>query len=99
MYQHASHATVEMLQKPLNEASLWRGKLSAGPKPVQKPPMVLPEINHIVGGTRVPGIPVWDEITHAYEVQSAMYWAGVKKRALEYRLTTAPYQRRCQACM
>jgi hypothetical protein len=89
-----------MPQKPLNEASLWRGKLSAGPKPVLRPPMVLPEINHIIGGTRAPGVPIWDEITQAYEAQSALYWYGVKKRADVYRsnATTPPYRRTCQAC-
>jgi hypothetical protein len=90
-----------MLQEPLNKASLWHGKLCAGPKPVQKPPMNLPKINHIVGGTKAPGVSIWDEITRSYEVQSAHYWAGVKKRAAEYRAkaTAPPYQRTCLACM
>jgi hypothetical protein len=90
-----------MLQKPLNESRLWRGKLSGGQKPVQRPPMVLPQINHIIGGTRAPGVPIWDEITRAYAVQSAEYWYGVKKRADIYRLdaTTPPYQRTCLGCM
>lgn len=63
--------------------------------------MVLPEINHVVGGSRPPGVPIWDEITRAYEVQSALYWAGVKKRADIYRAATSPppYRRTCLACM
>jgi hypothetical protein len=63
--------------------------------------MILPEINHIVGGTKVPGVPIWDEITRSYAVQSAEYWGGVKKRAAIYRAeqTTPPYQRTCLACM
>ena len=47
--------------------------------------MILPVINDIIGGTRAPEIPIWDEITWAYEVQSAIYWAGVKKRMDIYR--------------
>lgn len=101
-----------MLLKPFNEASLWRGKLCSGQKLGLKPPMILPEIRPY-GGTRGPTEPVWDEITHAYAVQSSLYWEGVKKRAIEYRAAavtpttsidmfvepTPPYRRRCLACM
>ena len=97
LYRRYARPYSRMLQKPLNESRLWRGKLTPGPKPVQKPPMVLPVINHIIGGTRAPDVPIWDEITGAYEVQSAIYWAGVKKRALEYCLPTPPCRRTCQA--
>ena len=69
--------------------------------------MILPEINHIIGGTKTPGVPIWDEITRAYAVQSGLYWEGVKKRAVEYRAavataagpTSPPYRRTCLACM
>ncbi len=93
-----------MLQKPLNEWRLWRGKLQSAPakKPVQKPPMVLPEIRSTLGGTSPPREPIWDEITRAYEIQSAEYWWRVKIREREYRsreTATPPYQRTCQACM
>jgi hypothetical protein len=90
-----------MLLKPFNEANLWRGKLQAGQASVQIPPMVLPEINHIVGGTKVPGVPIWDEIRQSYEVKSAEYWQGVKKRTAIYRSeqSTPPYRRMCLGCM
>ena len=61
--------------------------------------MRLPVINRIVGGTRAPSVSIWDELTRSYAIQSAEYWVGVKKRALEYRSTTPPYQRTCLACM
>lgn len=63
--------------------------------------MVLPEINHIVGGTKRPGVPIWDEITQSYAAQSFLYWQGVKKRAAEYRgqeMSTPPCRRTCLAC-
>ena len=64
--------------------------------------MILPEINHIVGGTKRPGVPIWDEIRRSYEVKSALYWEGVKKRMDTYRAqeaSTPPYQRMCLACI
>ena len=77
-----------MLQKPLNEWRLWRGKLQSAPpsKLVQRPPMVLPEIRTTIGGTKPPSEPIWDEIRRGYEQKSAEYWRGVKKREEEYRL-------------
>ena len=91
-----SRAIVGMLQKPLNEWKLWRGKLQSAPpsKLVQRPPMVLPEIRTTIGGTKPPSEPIWDEIRRGYEQKSAEYWRGVKKREEEYRLkesATPPY--------
>ena len=57
--------------------------------------MILPEINHIVGGTKRPGVPIWDEIRRSYDIQSAEYWAGAKKRMDTYRaqeMATPPYR-------
>ena len=88
-----------MLQKPLNESRLWRGKLTPGPKPVQRPPMILPEINHIIGGTKAPSVPIWDEIRRSYEIQSAEYWFGAKKRMDTYRAQeTTPCRRTYLGC-
>ena len=75
-----------MHQKPFNESSLWRGKLRAGPKPVQKPPMDLPKIIDGIGGTLRPSEPIWDGIVKRYDAQSKAYWEGVRKRQQEYRL-------------
>lgn len=74
-----------MLLKPLNEASLWRGKLQTEQNVLVKPPMILPKIRPTIGGTSPPLVPIWDEIRRGYELQSQEYWAGVKKRQQEYR--------------
>jgi hypothetical protein len=75
-----------MLLKPLNEFSLWRGKLQAGQKPVEKPPMNLPKIIDGIGGTVRPSKPIWQEILKEGDALSQAYWEGLKKRQQEYRL-------------
>ena len=78
------------VQRPFNEEMLWKGKIQkanypeATPKP--KPPMDLPKINTIVGGTiKDPRKPIWEGINDSYKSYSSDYWAGVRVRNLIYR--------------
>ena len=74
---------IDMLLKALDETRLWKGRIQYS-QPVQKPPMILPEIGPY-GGTKPPSEPIWDEIGRSWVAQSAEYWRGVKKRQAEYR--------------
>ena len=77
------------VQRPFNEEMLWKGKIQKAnyPEKNPKPPMDLPKINTIVGGTikdpRAP--PIWEGINDSYRSYSNDYWAGVKVRNLIYR--------------
>lgn len=74
------------MTRPFNEHLLWKGKIQRAnyPKPVQKPPMILPEINSLTG--RVMNPPDYDkEMNEAYATYSRQYWLGVEERKRAYR--------------
>ena len=68
------------MTRPLNEHLLWKGCIQkAGyPKPVEKPPMILPNINRITGKYMDPD--PHEQIVKSYEAWSQRYWEGVKRR-------------------
>lgn len=62
---------------------LWKGKIQRAnyPPPLQQPPMILPNVNRIVGG-HTPDFPsIHDQMNASYARYSAAYWAGVHARA------------------
>lgn len=83
------------VQRPFNEHALWQGKIQLAnyPSNTEKPPMILPKINTIVGGTiKDPTAPqIWEEINHSYRKYSRTYWARVKERQHAYRMEQANY--------
>ena len=83
------------VQRPFNEHALWQGKIQQAnypPNPLN-PPMNLPKINSIVGGTiKDPSAPqIWEEINHSYTKYSTNYWSRVKERQQLYRTEQANY--------
>jgi hypothetical protein len=60
---------------------LWKGKIQLAnyPKPVAKPPMILPKINSLTGKEINPP-DIHSEMNKAYAAYSKAYWAGVKAR-------------------
>lgn len=77
------------MTRPFNEHLLWKSKMERSkyiPFQVtrQNPPMELPEVNSIVGGT-VYNSQIYEDICKSYEAYSAAYWRGVRHRQAEYR--------------
>ena len=72
---------------PLASYYLWSSTMERAqyPPPVAKPDMVLPEINHVVGGHIKRAQPIHDELAANYARMSAEYWHGVEVRKKEYR--------------
>jgi hypothetical protein len=70
----------------LNEKRLWKGQLQKNHYPsLLQPPMILPGINHHIGGTYPIKDRIHEEITKGWEEISRDYWKGAKKRMAEYR--------------
>lgn len=63
--------------------SLWKGKIQRAnyPPPLQQPPMILPNINRLVGGHKPESPSIHDQLNASYARYSAAYWAGVAVRA------------------
>ena len=80
------------MARPFNEHLLWKGKIQQAnyPKPVKKPPMILPEINSLTGKVMNP--PDYNkEMNDAYATYSQQYWLGVEERKLAYRKRISEY--------
>ena len=77
------------VQRPFNEHVLWQGKIQKSnyPNPNQKPPMILPKINSIIGGTIKDPMapPIWEEMNQSYTTYSKSYWFRVKDVHNKYR--------------
>ena len=98
------------VQRPFNQDALWQGKIQLAnySNPKQNPPMILPKINNIVGGTlKDPSAPpIWEEVNQSYRTYSTSYWSRVKDAHNTYRLqftypkppsspsSFSPYQRK-----
>jgi|UniRef100_A0A6C0K775 hypothetical protein len=78
------------MPRPFNEHILWKGKIQESnyPAPLRKPPMDLPIVNHIVGGT-IYDPNIYRNINKSYAAYSAEYWKGVLERRAEYRKINA----------
>ena len=79
------------MPRPFNEHILWKGKIQQSnypPPPPRKPPMDLPIVNHIVGGT-IYDPNIYKNINKSYEAYSSQYWQGVLERRAEYRKMNA----------
>ena len=63
--------------------SLWKSKIQRAnyPPPLQQPPMILPNINRIVGGHKPESPSIHDQLNASYARYSAAYWASVAARA------------------
>ena len=74
-----------MQQRPFNEHLLWKGSIQLAnyPPPVQKPDMILPKINTLLGGTYPED--VWEQATQNYARYSRAYWQRVKRDHAIYR--------------
>jgi hypothetical protein len=81
------------MTRPFNEHLLWKGKIQKAnyPKPLLKPPMLLPEINWLTGHVMNPPN-IHREMNMAYATYSQKYWQGVEHRKQMYRLVNADYQ-------
>lgn len=83
------------VQRPFNEHALWKGKIQLANYPTtsRNPPMILPKINSIVGGTlKDPSAPpIWEEVTQSYNNYSTSYWSRVKDAHNTYRLQQGNY--------
>ena len=76
--------------RPFNEECLWKSAMERSGNtriPVLKPPMVLPKINHIIGGTVPDGTNIHEERIKRNACNSAIYWEGVARRQAVYRDT------------
>jgi hypothetical protein len=78
------------MPRPFNEHILWKGKIQQSNYPAthRKPPMDLPIVNHIVGGT-IYDPNIYKNINKSYAAYSAEYWKGVLERRAEYRKINA----------
>jgi hypothetical protein len=78
------------MPRPFNEDLLWKSKMQRSnfPAPVAKPPMELPEVNPIIGGT-VYNSQIFEDMNKSYTAYSTEYWAGVRMRHAEYRRLNA----------
>jgi len=61
----------------------WKGKIQRAnyPPPIRKPPMILPNVNRIVGGHKPESPSIHDQLNASYARYSAAYWKGVAARA------------------
>ena len=75
-----------VVQRPFNEAALWKGKIQKAcyPSPVPQPPFVMPVTNWLTGIVAHPP-DLSSEMTRSYSDYSKAYWLGVKKRHAQYR--------------
>ena len=75
------------MTRPFNEHLLWKGKIQKAnyPKPAQKPPMILPEINSLTGKVMNPP-DLNAEMNVSYARYSQAYWSDVEERKRIYRL-------------
>jgi hypothetical protein len=71
------------MTRPRNEHLLWKGQIQLAnyPKPILKPPMVLPTINSLTGKVMNPP-DIHKEMNLAYASASRKYWLSVKNRYL-----------------
>ena len=76
------------LTRPFNEECLWKSAMERSGNtgaPAVKEPMILPKINHIIGGTIPDATSVHDDRVKRNAYNSAIYWEGVAKRQAAYR--------------
>ena len=75
------------MTKPFREGNLWKGTIAKAnyPKPVPKPPMILPIINSLTGTVTDQGFKP-EDLSESYSKYSQKYWSGVEERKQEYRL-------------
>jgi len=75
------------MTRPFNEHLLWKGKIQRAnyPKPIAKPPMILPEINSLTGKEMNPPN-IHKDMNKLYAQYSQEYWQGVNQRKYLYRL-------------
>jgi len=79
------------MPRPFNEHILWKGKIQQSnypPPPPRKPPMDLPIINSLIGGT-IYNSQIYEDINKSYAAYSSQYWQGVQERRDEYRKMNA----------
>ena len=70
----------------LNEKRLWKGQLQKNHYPsLLQPPMILPKVNSLVGGSYPVKDRIHEEMCKSWEEISRNYWIGARKRMAEYR--------------